>query len=78
MTDHVIVTDEGPIRILRLNRPDKRNALTNAMYETLSEALENAAVSKSIRCVVITGGAAAFTANTIVKYASYPLVMNAL
>jgi enoyl-CoA hydratase/carnithine racemase len=62
MTDHVIVTDDEPIRILRLNRPDKRNALTDAMYETLSEALENAAVSKSIRCVVITGGPEAFTA----------------
>src|SRR5215472_17148007 len=62
MTDDVIVTDDGPIRILRLNRPDKRNALTDAMYETLSEALENAAVSKSIRCVVITGGPEAFTA----------------
>ncbi len=62
MTDHVIVTDDGPIRILRLNRPDKKNALTDAMYEMLSEALENAAVSKSIRCVVIAGGPDAFTA----------------
>jgi len=62
MTGHVIVTDDGPIRILRLNRPDKKNALTDAMYETLSEALENAAVSKTIRCVVITGGSTAFTA----------------
>jgi len=62
MTDHVIVTDDGPIRILRLNRPGKKNALTDAMYETLSEALENAAVSKTIRCVVIAGGPTAFTA----------------
>jgi enoyl-CoA hydratase/carnithine racemase len=62
MTDHVIVTDDGPIRILRLNRPDKRNALTDQMYETLAESLENAAVSKSIRCVVIAGGPAAFCA----------------
>jgi enoyl-CoA hydratase/carnithine racemase len=62
MTEHVIVTDEGPIRILRLNRPDKKNALTNAMYDTLSEALEHAAVSTAIRCVVIAGGPAAFTA----------------
>jgi len=62
MTEHVIVTDDGPLRILRLNRPGKRNALTDAMYETLSEALENAAVSRTIRCVVITGGATAFTA----------------
>jgi enoyl-CoA hydratase/carnithine racemase len=62
MTGHVIVTDDGPIRILRLNRPDKKNALTDAMYETLSEALENATVTRTIRCVVIAGGPAAFTA----------------
>jgi len=62
MTDHVIVLDDGPIRILRLNRPDKRNAITDAMYDALSEALENAAVSKNIRCVVIAGGPTAFTA----------------
>lgn len=62
MTEHVIVTDDEPLRILRLNRPTKKNALTDAMYETLAEALENAAVSKSVRCVVITGGPTTFTA----------------
>jgi enoyl-CoA hydratase/carnithine racemase len=62
MTGHVIVTDDGAIRIVRLNRPDKKNALTDAMYDMLSDALENAAVSKTIRCVVIAGGPAAFTA----------------
>ena len=67
MTGHVIVTDDGPIRILRLNRPDKKNALTDAMYETLSEALEKAAVSKTIRCMVIAGGPAAFTAGADVQ-----------
>jgi enoyl-CoA hydratase/carnithine racemase len=62
MTDHIIVTDDGPIRIVRLNRPAKKNALTDQMYETLAESLENAAVSKTIRCVVITGGPTAFSA----------------
>jgi enoyl-CoA hydratase/carnithine racemase len=61
-TGHVTVTDDGPLRILRLNRPEKKNALTDAMYDMLSDALENAAVSKAIRCVVIAGGPAAFTA----------------
>lgn len=61
MTDHIIVSDDGPIRLVRINRPAKKNALTDAMYETLAEALENAAVTKSIRCVVITGGPTAFT-----------------
>jgi enoyl-CoA hydratase/carnithine racemase len=60
--DHVIVADEGPIRLLRLNRPAKKNALTEAMYETLTRALQDAAVSADIRCVVIAGSPAAFTA----------------
>src|SRR5499427_7008072 len=61
MTGHVIVTDDGSIRILRLNRPEKKNALTDAMYETLSEALENAAVSKVIRCIVVAAMDARFS-----------------
>jgi enoyl-CoA hydratase/carnithine racemase len=62
MSDHVIVTDDGPVRILRLNRPEKKNALTDAMYDTLSGALESATDTAAIRCVVIAGGPAAFTA----------------
>ncbi len=62
MSDHVIVTDDGPIRILRFNRPQKKNALTDAMADTLSDALEDAAASAAIRCVVIAGGPDAFTA----------------
>jgi enoyl-CoA hydratase/carnithine racemase len=62
MSDHVIITDDGPLRILRLNRPEKKNAMTDAMYDALSDSLEDAGVNKAIRCVVIAGGPAAFTA----------------
>jgi enoyl-CoA hydratase/carnithine racemase len=62
MTEPVLVTDDGPIRLVRLNRPAKKNALTDAMYELLAEALETAAVSRKIRCVVLTGGPSAFSA----------------
>jgi enoyl-CoA hydratase/carnithine racemase len=61
-TDHLIVADDGPVRILRLNRPDKKNALTDAMYDALSDALDGAAADAAIRSVVIAGGPAAFTA----------------
>jgi enoyl-CoA hydratase/carnithine racemase len=61
-TDQVIVTDDGPVRLLRLNRPEKKNALTDAMYDRLSDALESAAATPAIRSVVIAGGPAAFTA----------------
>ena len=40
MSEHVIVTDDGGIRTIRLNRPEKKNALTHAMYARLTEALE--------------------------------------
>jgi enoyl-CoA hydratase/carnithine racemase len=62
MTDHVIVTDDGPIRTVRMNRADKKNALTNAMYERMTDALETAGSNDAIRCVVIAGVPGAFTA----------------
>jgi enoyl-CoA hydratase/carnithine racemase len=62
MSDHVSVTDEGTIRTVRMNRPDKKNALTAAMYQTMAVALESANVHKEIRCVVIAGAPGAFSA----------------
>ncbi|MDU6670841.1 MAG: enoyl-CoA hydratase, partial [Bradyrhizobium sp.] len=32
MTDHLIVTDEGETRTIKLRRPEKKNAITQAMY----------------------------------------------
>jgi enoyl-CoA hydratase/carnithine racemase len=43
MTDLVIVSDDGPIRTVRMNRPDKKNALTVPMYDAMAAAIENAA-----------------------------------
>ena len=62
MTDLVIVRDDGPIRTVRMNRPDKKNALTLAMYEAMSAALESADKSPALRCVVIAGAPGAFCA----------------
>src|SRR3981189_2184480 len=36
MSDLVIVSDDGPIRTVRMNRPDKKNALTVPMYEVMA------------------------------------------
>jgi enoyl-CoA hydratase/carnithine racemase len=48
MTEHVIVVDEGNIRRVRMNRLDKKNAITDEMYDKLAVALEGAAHSKAI------------------------------
>ena len=62
MSDHVVVTDEGPIRVIRMNRPDKKNALTHAMYATMTEALNSAGGNDAIRAILIGGVQGAFSA----------------
>ena len=43
------------ILILTLNRPDKRNALNEALIEALKEAFRSAAVDDTLRAVVVRG-----------------------
>jgi enoyl-CoA hydratase/carnithine racemase len=62
MSEHVIVTDDGGIRTIRINRPDKKNALTLAMYEAMIKALDGANADDAVRCVVIAGVPGAFSA----------------
>jgi enoyl-CoA hydratase/carnithine racemase len=62
MTDQVIVKDEGAIRTIRMNRPDKKNALTAAMYAAMAEAIESAGGASPIRCILMMGAPGAFSA----------------
>jgi enoyl-CoA hydratase/carnithine racemase len=62
MSDPIIVSDAGPVRVIRLNRLDKKNALTQVMYAAITQALRDAGASESIRCVVIAGGQGVFSA----------------
>ena len=40
MTAHVNVADDGSIRIVRMNRPDKKNAMNPQLHEDMTAALE--------------------------------------
>jgi enoyl-CoA hydratase/carnithine racemase len=62
MSDLVVVEDDGAVRIIRLNRPEKKNALTQPMYAAITRALHDAQTSASIRCIVIIGGQGVFSA----------------
>lgn len=62
MTDHVDTTCEGAILTLTLNRPERRNALTQPMYAALTAALEGAAGDDRVRVVRIRGAGGSFTA----------------
>ncbi len=61
-TDQVVIADDGPVRVIRLNRPEKKNALTQAMYAAITRALREANQSAAIRCVVLAGAPGAFSA----------------
>jgi enoyl-CoA hydratase/carnithine racemase len=70
MSSPIAVADDGPIRTVRMNRPDKKNALTAAMYDAMAAALESAYGHADIRCVVIAGGPGAFSAgNDLTEFA---------
>src|SRR3974390_3467012 len=62
MSEHVNVSDDAGIRTVRMNRPDKKNALTMAMYDAMTNALEQATTSDAVRCVLFTGVPGAFSA----------------
>lgn len=58
----ILVTDDGPVRIIRMNRPEKKNALTLPMYETMAAAIGSAATNTDVRCLLIAGAPDVFCA----------------
>jgi enoyl-CoA hydratase/carnithine racemase len=57
----VLVENEGRVRTLTLNRPDKLNACSEALLDALGDELVEAASDNSVACVVLTGAGRAFT-----------------
>lgn len=51
----ILVSTESQIRILTLDRPDKRNALNDELIADLKAALSDADADESVKCVVIRG-----------------------
>ncbi len=62
MNDHVIVNVAGLLMSLTMNRPEKKNALTNAMYGALADGLQRAHDDPAIRCILIESVGDSFTA----------------
>lgn len=62
MTSLVDIRDDDTIRVVRMNRPEKKNALNAAMYEVMAAALTGLRSEQAIRCVVIAGCPGAFCA----------------
>ena len=62
MTPDIQITQTGNVLEIYLNRPQKKNALTRAMYEAMAVALRDAENNPEIRVVLLAGTTGAFTA----------------
>src|SRR5687768_14261302 len=60
--ERVTVTIDGGVAQVRLNRPDKRNALDLAMFRAIAEAGESLKSASGVRVVVLAGEGASFCA----------------
>lgn len=78
MSDHIIVErpDEygGTVQVIRFNRPDKKNALTQAMYATMVEAMDAGDADETVRVHVFLGTPGCFTAgNDMQDFLNYAI-----
>ena len=62
MNEHVLSEKADGVLTLTLNRPEKKNALTRAMYQTLGDAIDQAEFDPEVRCVLIQANGDIFTA----------------
>ncbi|MBC7670127.1 MAG: enoyl-CoA hydratase [Gemmatimonadaceae bacterium] len=67
MTDLVKVEIDAGVMTLTLARPDKKNALSNAMYGVLADSLERAEADPAIRVVVFQGDGDSFSSGNDLK-----------
>src|SRR5262245_25324905 len=58
----LIVEDRGAVRVLTMNRPEKRNALNSDLTKALLENLSEADRLEGVGCIVLTGAGQGFCA----------------
>jgi enoyl-CoA hydratase len=62
LPDEVVVTADGPIRIVTLNRPDALNGINRIMHQALAKVWTHIGEDVDARAVVVTGSGSAFSA----------------
>jgi 2-(1,2-epoxy-1,2-dihydrophenyl)acetyl-CoA isomerase len=66
-TEQLLAHIEAGVATLTMNRPERRNALSNEMLDGLALALREAETRSDVRCVVLTGAGQAFCSGGDVK-----------
>ena len=62
MTEHILIERHGAVQVIRMSRPDKKNALTRAMYAAMRVALIDGDADPAVRVHVFLGVPGAFSA----------------
>jgi enoyl-CoA hydratase len=65
--EHIIVETRGRVGVIRLNRPQALNALSNALMRELAAAIDLFEADDTIGCVIVTGSEKAFAAGADIK-----------
>jgi len=66
----VLIDTEGSIRLLTLNRPEKLNAINDALSHALKSAIKEAASDDNVSVILLTGAGRAFSAGADLKEAA--------
>ncbi len=73
MTDHVQVERTGAVLTIRMARPEKKNALTVAMYSAMTHAMRDAIADDGVRVILLAGAGGVFTSgNDLRDFAAAP------
>ena len=75
--ENILVSIEGAVGLIQLNRPKVLNALNGALMTELGDAVEEMDQNAAVRCIVIHGGERAFSAGADIDQmkTATPLVM---
>jgi enoyl-CoA hydratase/carnithine racemase len=68
LTDELQVEDDGPVRIVRMNRPDHLNATNHVLHAGLASLFPQLDADDEARVAVITGAGRAFSAGGDFEY----------
>src|SRR4029079_3943903 len=60
----ILMGRAGGVLTIALNRPDKKNAITAAMYQEMADAFFEAEKDAAVRAVLIRGNGGSFSAGT--------------
>jgi enoyl-CoA hydratase/carnithine racemase len=73
MSEHITTSVEAGVLTITIDRPEKKNALTLAMYEAITAALADAASRDDVRVALLAGAGGTFTAgNDLADFVANP------